>query len=157
MMDICKSYFDEQPNQCNFVKNKTKCIVFGSNEVPAPIRIFDENIAWEDSKALPWVESWPHLGHLLHQDESLDHDLLQKRGRFIGKIHSLRQEFGQKDPIVYMKLVSVFLTSFYGSNLWDLFGDSAERLYSSWNIMVRYCYDIPRTSHITYLVPLILK
>ena len=50
-----------------------------------------------------------------------------------------------------MKLVSVFLTSFYGSNLWDLFGDSAERLYSSWNIMVRYCFDIPRTSH-RYLI-----
>ena len=50
-----------------------------------------------------------------------------------------------------MKLVSIYLTSFYGSNLWDLFGDSAERLYSSWNIMVRYCYDIPRTSH-RYLI-----
>ena len=27
-----------------------------------------------------------------------------------------------------MKLVSIYLTSFYGSNLWDLFGDTAERL-----------------------------
>ena len=50
-----------------------------------------------------------------------------------------------------MKLVSIYLTSFYGSNLWDLFGDSAERLYASWNIMVRYCFDIPRTSH-RYLI-----
>ena len=46
-----------------------------------------------------------------------------------------------------MKLVSVYLTSFYGSNLWDLYEDSAEKLYKSWNITIRYFFDIPRTTH----------
>ena len=51
------------------------------------------------------------------------------------------------DPLVYMKLVSIYLTSFYGSNLWDLYEDSAEKLYKSWNISIRYFFDIPRTTH----------
>ena len=56
-----------------------------------------------------------------------------------------------KDPLVFMKLISIYLTSFYGSNLWDLYGDSAEKLFKSWNIMVRYFFDIPRTTH-RYLI-----
>ena len=46
-----------------------------------------------------------------------------------------------------MKLVSIYLTSIYGSNLWDLFEDSADKLYKSWNIMIRYFFDIPRNTH----------
>ena len=63
----------------------------------------------------------------------------------------MRQEFGSKDPIVYLQLVSTYLTSFYGSNLWDLYGETANRFYKSWNIMVRYMFDIPRETH-KYLI-----
>lgn len=52
-----------------------------------------------------------------------------------------------RKTIFYMKLVSIFFTNLYRSNLWDLFRDSAERLCASWNIMVRYCFDIPWKSH----------
>ena len=76
---------------------------------------------------------------------------MEKRGRFIGKIHSLRQEFGNVDPMVYMALVSVYLSSFYGSNLWDLNGAGSQRLYATWNIMVRMTFNIPRESH-RYLI-----
>ena len=81
----------------------------------------------------------------------MDHDLMEKRGRFIGKIHSFRQEFGNIDPLVYLKLVSVYLSSFYGSNLWDLNGPGSQRLYSTWNIMVRMTFNIPRETH-RYLI-----
>ena len=127
-------------------KSKTKCIAFGLKTLtPEPIIL--------EGKQLPWVDSWPHLGHLLHRDESLDHDLLQKRGQFIGKLHSLKQEFGNQDPIVYTKLVSIYLSSFYGSNLWDLFGEGANRLYKSWNIMIRMNFNLPRESHRFLLQP----
>ena len=150
MLNICKTYFDKHKITIStnviVTKTKTKCIIFGSKEVPAPIRLYEKDLPWDHSKVLPWVESWPHLGHLLHSDQSLSHDLLQRRGQFIGKIHSFRQEFGNIDPIVYMKLVSIYLLSFYGSNLWDLYEVSCDKLDKSWNIMVRYFFDIPRTT-----------
>ena len=143
MLDICKDYFDKHKItiSTNIIvkKSKTKCIAFGTNIIPVNIILND--------RALPWVESWPHLGHLLHEDETMDHDLMQKRGQFIGKLYSLRREFGDKDPIVYMKLVSIYLSSFYGSNLWDLYGDKCQKLYSSWNIMVKMFFDLPRNTH----------
>ena len=113
--------------------------MFGSKLDPVKIKLNDRRI-------LPFVESWPHLGFKLHKDESPDHDLLIKRGQFIGKLYSLRQQIGNVDPLVYTKLVSIYLTSFYGSPLWNLFSPAAIRLYSSWNIMNKINYEIPRES-----------
>ena len=96
---------------------------------------------------LPWVESWKHLGHTIHQDESFDHDILAKRAEFIGKIHSLRQELGAVDPKVFLKLTQIYLTSFYGSNLWNFTSTSAVRLYSSWNRMIRTTFNLPFGTH----------
>ena len=109
------------------------------------------NIELNDGRILPFVETWPHLGFDLHKDESPDHDLMKKRGQFIGKLYAMRQQLGNIDPLVYTKLVSIYLTSFYGSPLWDLSSESANRLYSSWNIMTRITYDIPRESR-TFLI-----
>ena len=66
----------------------------------------------------------------------------------------MRQQFGNIDPLVYTKLVSIYLTSFYGSPLWDLSSDAANRLYSSWNIMTRITYDIPRESRKFLIEPI---
>ena len=78
-------------------------------------------------KPLPWAESYKHLGHLINIDEHMSHDLFTKRAEFISKAHSLRQELGFQDPLVFMKLVMVYLSSMYGSNLWDLFGEAASK------------------------------
>ena len=150
MLDICKDYFDKHKITIStnivIAKSKTKCIAFGSNIEPINIILAGKN--------LPWVLSWPHLGHTLHQDESMSHDLMQKRGQFIGKLHSLRQEFGNKDPIVFMKLVSIYLSSFYGSNLWDLYGPYVDRLYKTWNVMVRMFCNVPRNTHKNLIEPI---
>ena len=63
----------------------------------------------------------------------------------------MRQELGEKDPIVLLQLVSTYLTSFYGSNLWDLYGDTTERLFKTWNVMVRFIFDLSRKTH-KYLI-----
>ena len=44
--------------------------------------------------------------------------------------------------------------SFYGSNLWNLFSLSSERLYKSWNIAVRISFNFPRTTHCYFIEPL---
>ena len=118
MLNLCKNYFYELKitisTNVDLKKSKTKCMAFGINSKLAPITLHDVNLPW-------WEETWPHLGHLFHCDQSPHHDLLKKRAQFIGKLHSFRQEFGNIDPLVYTRLVSVYLTSFYGSNLWDLY------------------------------------
>jgi len=148
MLDICKNYFDVNKItiSTNIIasKSKTKCILFGSrNETPFPIIL--------EGRSLPWVDNWPHLGNLLSKDESMHHDMLRKRGQFIGKLHSMKQEFGSIDPLVHMKLVKIYLTSFYGSNLWDLYDNNVQHLYSTWNVMVRMSFDLPRETH-RYLI-----
>ena len=70
---------------------------------------------------------------MFNMDQSPHHDLLKKRASFIGKIHSFRQEFGNIDPTVYIKLVTIYLSSFYGSNLWDLYDDTTDKLFQKIN------------------------
>ena len=148
MLNLCKGYFDKLKitisTNVDLKKSKTKCMAFGIKSKLAPITLHGVNLPW-------WEESWPHLGHLFNYDQSPHHDLLKKRAQFIGKLHCFRQEFGNIDPIVYTRLVSIYLTSFYGSNLWDLYDNMTQKLFASWNIMVRMTFDIPRNTH-KYLV-----
>ena len=53
-------------------------------------------------------------------------DLAQKRGTLIGKLNFLRQEFHYVEPNVFVKILNIYATSFYGSSLWDLFSKEYE-------------------------------
>ena len=35
----------------------------------------------------------------------------------------------------------------YGSNLWDLYHPSANKLFSAWNYMIKYMYNLPFATH----------
>ena len=64
---------------------------------------------------------------------------------------SLFQEFHYVKSPVFVKITNIFCTSFYGSNLWNLFNGSCEKLYTAWNRAVRLAFEVPRTTH-RYLV-----
>ena len=114
MFDICVKYFEEHKITIStnviIEKSKTKCIYFShtrSKIEPAKIMFNDV--------PLPWVDSWPHLGNELNQKDmiikagsSMDADLDSKRRKFIGKYHSLRQEFGFSSPDVLFKLCLLY-------------------------------------------------
>ena len=107
---------------------------------------------------LPWVNNWPHLGNNIHTDDfqypgkgSLTHDLFEKRQGFIGKFHSLFQEFGFADSEIMLKMVQIYAMSFYGSQLWDYTSSAANKLFTSWNILVRTVFGVPNTTH-RYLI-----
>ena len=107
-------------------KSKTKCVVFGSKLNPTCVQLNGVN--------LPWSDSFNHLGHLIYKNGNFDCDAESKRKSFCGQFHALRQELGKQSPIVLMKLINVYLCSFYGSNLWDLF--NCDKLYTTWNNVV---------------------
>ena len=81
----------------------------------------------------------------------MNSDLDFKRRKFVGKCHSLTQEFGFSSPEVILKIINIYATSFYGSVLWDYTGQSIERMYTTWNRLIRNLWNIPNTSH-RYLI-----
>ena len=143
MLDLCSSYFEAHGIKISVnsivKKSKTKCLALNVKVTPEYIKLY--------GKPLPWVDSHPHLGNLITNDSSMDNDLLSKRGEFISKVHSLRQELGDQSPDVFIKLVNIYLVSMYGSNIWDLFGAAAQKLYISWNVMIRTTFNLPFATH----------
>ena len=153
MLDICVEYFNEHEiiisTNENIEKSKTKCIFFShtkSDVNPASIVL--------KGVPLPWVDSWPHLGNDLNKHNlcikagsNMDEDLEKKRRKFVGKCHTLMQEFGFTSPEIKLKIISIYALSFYGSVLWDYTGDSIQRLYNTWNKLVRNLWSFPNTSH----------
>ena len=147
MVSICEKFaklrrlkFSTNPNPS---KSKTKCVMFTKDKTDkdslAPIML--------NGDPLPWVETVKHLGNTLEVNNSMKTDCLQKRGKFIGKIHSLLQEFHYADPSVLLKILNIYVTSFYGSNLWDLYSKEVVKIFSSWNVTVRNIFRLPRTTH----------
>ena len=143
MLNLCEKYFTEHGIKIStniiLEKSKTKCLAINAICEPANIVLY--NIP------LPWVPSYKHLGHFIHSDENMSHDLLHKRAEFISKLHALRQDIGNQDPDVYMSLVSIYLISLYGSNLWDLYSAAADKLYASWNVLIKDTYNLPFATH----------
>ena len=131
----------------NSDKSKTKCLVFSrsqKNRFNLPPVLLDGN-------PLPWVSKVKHLGNMLQCDNSMKIDLGQKRGKFIGKVLSLLQELSFVDSDVFVKLLNIYTTSFYGSSLWDIFSTDCERLYKSWNVTIRQVFGVDRCTH-RYLI-----
>ena len=74
MLNICEKYFTEHGIKIStnviLEKSKTKCFAINISAEPVNIKLYD--------LPLPWVDSYKHLGHLIHRDESMSHDLLKK-------------------------------------------------------------------------------
>ena len=100
---------------------------------------------------LNWVPTIKYLGSILQEDNSMSLDIDRKRVSFIGKVHSLTQEFFFLSPAVKMKLFEIYTESFYGSSIWNLFGSSCDKIYRAYNVTVRQTFQVPRETH-RYLV-----
>ena len=151
MINLTKSFFDNLDliislNILEPDKSKTKCVAFGLKVDPVPL--------WLGSDKIPWSDQYTHLGHIMFRDGTFTKDCLFKRRTFIGKYHSLCQKLKQKDPFVYMKLISIYMCDFYGSNLWNLFNASSNDLYIMWNQMIRFVFKLPFRSHRYLLEPI---
>ena len=144
MMDICIRYCEKHGIQisvdANPKKSKTKTMVFNAKHgKPANIMI--------NNTPVPWTDTYVHLGHNITSDENMYHDLNAKVGEYYQKVQSLRQEIGDQDPRVFIKLVSIYFVSFYGSNIWELSNPKSDKLWSTWNNLIRTSYKLPLGTH----------
>ena len=151
MVKICEDFskehnlkFSTNPNP---EKSKTKGIIFSRKAIDktkiAPIMLCEDPLPWRDSLKL--------LGNTLDSDNQMKTDNDMKRCKFIGKIHSLNQEFGFASPEIKMKLLNIYTTSFYGSSLYKLYTNQCDKLYHAYNICVRRTFSVPRRTH-NYLI-----
>jgi len=76
----------------------------------------------------------------------MNEDVHIKRRKFIGKFHSLKQEFGFLSSDMFFDILNIYATSFYGSNLWLFSSPSTERLFTC-NSMIRAIWKLPNTTH----------
>ena len=103
---------------------------------------------------LPWVQQVKHLGNVMQCDNSMKIDCTLKRGKFIGKVNSLLQEFYFADHKAKMRLMNIFTSSFHGSGLWDLQSRETDRLFKSWNVSIRHVLGVPFNTHRYFIEPL---
>lgn len=142
MLNICIQYFQDHGIKISVnvleSKSKTKCLAFNSTLNPTKLSLYN--------LSLPWVTSAVHLGHIISTvDDSKD--ILSRRGEFISNVHQLQQELGDQHPDVFVRLVKIYLSSMYGSNLWNLFSNSAEKLFVSWNVLLKTIFKLPHATH----------
>ena len=152
MVTNCERYANEHnlkfSTHQNLKKYKTKCIA----SLRKDKKLQDISL---NGKILPWVKNAKHLGCTITQDlRGLSKDIMEKRAQYINKANELEQEFSYAHSTTKIWINKVFNTSFYGSQLWDLFSHESERIEKSWNTSQRILLKIPRNSHRYFLEPL---
>ena len=107
-------------------------------------------------KELPWVSTALHLGHHLHEDGTLTHDIEVKRAEYIGKTMELREMLRFASPVEVLVATSVYCSDYYGSLAgWDLGSDKANMFFNAWSTHVRLTWRVPRQAR-TFLVQNVL-
>ena len=152
MINTCTEYakthnltFSTDPNP---IRCKTKCLASLKKDKELRKLCLNE-------MELPWVTASKHLGCTIEQNvHNMKKDLMEKRAIYINRANELVQEFHFAHPLTKVKINNIFNSYFYGSSLWDMFGEEATRLQNTWNISQRIMLKIPRNSHQYFLEPL---
>ena len=110
---------------------------------PAPLQLYGQD--------LPWVQSATHLGHELHQDANMDHDCKYKRAMFIDNSTTIRETFSFANQQQVLNAVQIYCSDFYGSMLWNLYGEQAAQFFRCWNTYVKLSWDLPRSTHVYFV------
>ena len=50
-----------------------------------------------------------------------------------------------------LKSINVYCGDYYGSSLWNLYGNKAEQLFRCWNTNVKLCWDLPRNTYTVFV------
>ena len=153
MLGVCENYarcnnilFSTDPNPS---LSKTKCMGKNINLVkPAPLTL--------NGRELPWVETANHLGHMLHENGTMEYDAKIARAKFIDQSLETRQSFSFASPVEIIMALGIYCSSHYGSMLWDLGGEAACQYFNSWSTAVKLSWECPRNT-MTYLLQHVLS
>ena len=129
---------DENPT-----KSKTKVVYMCGNEklrnYPAKLKL--------NGRDLPYVPSGNHLGHEISQACDSELDTRIKRARYIDRTTDVIDSFSFAHPKQILRAIEVHCGDFYGSMLFRLFSESAEKYYRCWDRCVKTCWSVPLSTH----------
>ena len=152
MIKACEDYALKHNLQfstdSNISKCKTKCMAFNKNNIVSSNMLLN-------GTALPWVSNCKYLGfNINNHDNYIKLDINCKKNEYIRKNIKLIHEFYYAHPVTVFTLNKVYNTSFYGSQVWNLFSKESNHVFNAWNVSVREMYKLPRNSHRYLLEPL---
>ena len=146
MLNICTAFGKSTGLEYNC--KKTICIDFHGKQMCTDSSNYS---VFLNSQKLMWTDTVEHLGHTLTCCLKWDKDINIKKGQFITCVNNILSEFSFTSPVVKTQLLSTYGTSFYGSPLWDLYGDAANKLNTTWNIAIRRIFNLPYRTHRRFL------
>ena len=81
----------------------------------------------------------------------MDYDCNTKKAKFIDSSTSIRETFSFADQQQVLNAIQIYCGDFYGSMLWNLYGEKASQYYRCWNTSVKMCWDLPRSTHVVFV------
>ena len=78
-------------------------------------------------------------------------DIKEKTAAFITRSLEIREQFSFAHPVEVLGAVKVYCCDHYGSMLWDLQGEMANKYYNSWKTCIKLAWDVPRATHSYFL------
>ena len=85
----------------------------------------------------------------------MEGDARTRRMAFISDSLDIRELFSWAHPMQILQAVQVYCSSFYGSMLYDLYGDEAGMICRCWNTATKLAWQVPRSTF-TFLVDRVL-
>ncbi len=110
MLTICNMFAEDKG--LHFNVKKSKCIAFHKNKHEQLIT--EQCTMVLNGNPIMWFSDIVHLDHHFKNDTNL------KKGQLIQCINEICTEFAFAHPKCKSKLLQIYGSSFYGSNLWDL-------------------------------------
>ena len=152
MLNTCQAYAAVHnlkfSTDINPAKCKTKTLAFLKTNRVLPNLTLCGN-------PLPWTDKCKHLGTIItNRIDGCEEDMRVKNAKYIGKNIELNQEFFFAHPETKIKINQIYNSSYYSSPLWDLFGNGARKLESSYNRSVKIMLGLPYDTHRCLIEPL---
>jgi hypothetical protein len=107
-----------------------------------------------NGKAIEFVDSYKHLGHVISSDTTDDIDISEKRAVFIGQANNIICYFAKLNAAIKYRLFTSYCTSFFGCELWRITNDSIDNICTAWRRAIRRIWSLPYNAH-SRLLPLL--
>ena len=151
MLTVCEKYAERNnitfSTDENPVKSKTKVIYMCGDE---KVRKYPKKLQL-NGRNLPYVSSGTHLGHELSQACDAKLDTKIKRARYIDRTTDVIDNFRFAHPKQILRAVEIHCGDYYGSMLFQLFSESAEKYYRCWDRCVKSCWSVPLSTHKVFI------
>jgi len=138
-----------------FNAQKTKCIFFDSavSHLSYPLPTF-----YVGNNVIEYVDSWPHLGHILSNNWKCDNDDIKRCHLSVVKqINEIICYFRNLNSSTKLKLLYSFCSSLYGAELWDLSSCDFECITVAWRKALKRVWSLPWRTHSNVLYSLCNK